>query len=83
MEPVKTTAIKILDDLHESGKLRPMVNSGLVSLNVIEWRKIYHSYKLQLINGSTKFNAVKEVSGVFDKSERQIYRILKKLNTNG
>lgn len=79
----KITAIEILDDLYESGKLRQMVNAGLISINIIIWRKVWHAHQLQIENGSTKFNAVKEVSDVFDISERQIYRILKNLRTDG
>lgn len=83
MEVKKITAIEILDDLYESGKLRQMVNAGLISINIIIWRKVWHAYQLQIKNGSAKFNAVKEVSEIFNISERQIYRILKNLKTDG
>lgn len=83
METEKITAIEILDDLYDSGKLRQMVNAGLISINIVIWRKIWHAYQLQIKNGSPKFKAVKEVSDIFDISERQIYRILKKLKTDG
>jgi hypothetical protein len=71
--------IDILDKLHESGELRELVHSGLVSANVILWMRVYHSYHSQVEKGIKKTQAVYNVSDVFAISDRMVYRILEKL----
>lgn len=71
--------IQILDKLHESGELRNLVHSGLISTNVLTWRKIYHAYHLQIEKGVKSTQAVTDVSDVFGVSERMVYNVLNKL----
>lgn len=71
-------AIDILDKLHESGELRELVHSGLVSPNVIFWRKIYHAYHKQIEDGSRPSQAVSDVADVFGIADRNVYRILQR-----
>lgn len=75
----KNMTINILDKLHESGELRNLVHSGLISPNVILWRKIYHSYQLEILKGHVKTQAVENVSIVFGVDTRTVYRILKRM----
>lgn len=70
--------IKILDKLHETGELRDLVLSGLISPNVLIQRKIFHAYNLQIDNGVSKMQSVVDVSTVFCVSERMVYRVLKR-----
>jgi hypothetical protein len=71
-------AIDILDKLHESGELRELVHSGLISHNVIFWRKIYHAYHSQMEKGEKSTQAVSDVADVFGISDRMVYRILQR-----
>lgn len=71
-------AIEILDRLHESGELRILVHSGIISHNVIFWRKIYHAYHSQMSKGEKSTQAVSDVADVFGISDREVYRILKR-----
>lgn len=71
--------IRIIDRLHESGELRNLVQSGLVSENVILWRKIYHGYESEILKGHVKTQAVENVSIVFGVDTRTVYRVLKRM----
>ncbi len=73
-------SIQILDKLQDKGELRCLVQQGLISVNIILWQKVYHAYKFQIENGSTKTGAVNEVGDVFDIDRSTVYRILNKLN---
>lgn len=73
--------IEILDRLHDSGELRELVHSGLISPNAIFWRRIYHSYKKQIEDGVKPFQAVNDISDIFGISNRSVYRILKILKS--
>jgi hypothetical protein len=73
------TTIEILDRLHDSGDLERLVKSGLLSWNVILWRKIYHAYHLRLTQIESRTQAVTDVSEVFKVSDRMIYRIVERL----
>lgn len=70
--------IEVLDELHESGKLIELAKAGLVSTSILIYRKVYHAYNFQLLNGVMKTQAITDVSDVFGISERMTYRILKK-----
>lgn len=70
--------IELLDRLHDSGELRDLVHSGLVSPSVIKWRKIYHAYNLQINKGVKKTQAITDIGDVFDVSEKTVYLVLKK-----
>lgn len=71
--------IEILDRLHNTGELRNLVSSGLVSSNVILWRKIYHCYESEIMKGHVKTQAVENVSIVFGVDTRTVYRVLKRM----
>lgn len=71
--------IEILDKLYKTGELRSLVLSGIVSVNVLEWRKIYHLHNERIKKGSSKMTALSETSEVFNISERSVYRIIEKL----
>lgn len=74
-----TKAIDIIDELHDSGGLRNLVQSGLVSSNVILWRKIYHCYESEILKGHVKTQAVENVSIVFSVDTRTVYRVIKRM----
>jgi hypothetical protein len=71
--------IEVLDKLYESGELMHLAKSGLLSTSVLIYRKIYHAYEFQLLNGVSKEQAKTDISGVFGMSERQISRVISKL----
>ena len=71
--------IEILDRLHNTGELRNLVSSGLVSSNVILWRKIYHGYESEILKGHVKTQAVENVSIVFGVDTRTVYRVIKRM----
>lgn len=71
--------IEIIDELYDSGKLRNLVQSGLVSDNIILWRKIYHSYENEILKGHNKTQAVENVSIVFCVDTRTVYRVIKRM----
>ena len=71
--------INILDKLHNTGELRNLVQSGLVSSNVILWRKIYHCYESEMLKGHVKTQAVENVSIVFGVDTRTVYRVIKRM----
>jgi hypothetical protein len=68
--------INILDKLHESGELRELVQSGIISSKVIYWMRVYHSYHTQVEGGTQKTQAVYNVADIFGIQERMVYRIL-------
>ena len=70
--------IELLDKLHDSGELRELVHSGLVSPNVITWRKIYHAYNLQILKGVKKTQAITDIGDVFGVSEKTVYLVLRR-----
>lgn len=71
--------IQILDKLHESGELRNLITSGLVSENVLLWRKIWHCYHNEIDKGVQRMQAIQNVSDVFAVENRTVYRVLKRL----
>jgi hypothetical protein len=71
-------AIEILDKLHDSGELRELVHSGLISHNVALWRKVYHACDSQVNSGIKKSHAVINVAYTFGISDRMVYRILER-----
>jgi len=71
-------SIKLLEKLHDSGELHDLLRSGLISVNVLTWFKIYKSFKFQMEKGVKKTQAITDVSDVFGVSERIVYRIIKR-----
>lgn len=71
--------IEILDQLHDSGELRKLVNSGLISVNVIQWRKIFHAYHFRVGQINSSHQAVSDVAEVFGVSERTVYKTIERL----
>ena len=71
-------SIKLLEKLHDSGELHELLRSGLISVNVLTWYKIYKAYKFQMENGVKKTQSITDVSDVFGVSERIVYRIIKR-----
>lgn len=72
-------AIHLLDKLHASGDLRTLAETGLISLSVLNYRKIYHAYMAQIEKGVKSQQAVTDVSDVFSVSERTVYKVIEKL----
>lgn len=72
--------IDILDDLYDSGKMRLLVQHGLLSINLDQWRKIYKAHESRIKTGSKPYQAVKDISDLFEVSEKTVYRILEKMN---
>ena len=71
--------IEVLDKLYDSGELMHLAKSGLLSTSILIYRKIYHAYNFQLLNGVAKTQAITDVADVFGVSESMVYKILKKL----
>jgi hypothetical protein len=71
-------SIKLLEKLHDSGELHDLLRSGLISVNVLTWFKIYKAYQFQMQKGVKKTQAITDVSDVFGVSERIVYRIIKR-----
>lgn len=71
--------IQVLDRLHDSGDLEAMVKSGLISVSVILWRKIFHAYESRILEGETESQSVTDISDTFGVSERTVYRTLNRL----
>lgn len=79
MLDIKIMTIDTLDKLYDSGDLNDLLKSGLISVNVLIWYKIYKSYIFQLDNGVKKTQAITDVSDVFGVSESTVYRIIERL----
>ena len=71
--------IDTLDKLYDSGDLNDLLKSGLISVNVLIWYKIYKSFTFQLENGVKKSQAITDVADVFGVSDRVVYRVIEKL----
>ena len=71
--------IDTLDKLYDSGDLNDLLRSGLISVNVLIWYKIYKAFTFQLDNGVKKTQAITDVADVFGVSERVVYRVIEKL----
>lgn len=71
--------IDTLDKLYDSGDLRDLLQSGLISVNVLIWYKIYKAFIFQIENGVKKSQAITDVSDVFGVSERVVYRVIERL----
>lgn len=71
--------IDTLDKLHDSGELEKLCRSGLISVNVIVWRKIYHAYHQQLEMKVSSAQAITNVAEVFGVGDRAVYRTIKRL----
>ena len=71
-------AIEVLDKLHDSGDLIELAKAGLVSTSILLYRKVYHAYQFQLLNGVKKTQAITDIGDVFGISERMVYRIINK-----
>jgi len=71
--------ILILNKLHESGELRSLVLSGIISVNVLEWRKMYNCYQDLINKGISKADAVRGAADTYNTSYRTVYRVIEKL----
>ena len=71
--------IELVDKLYESGDLKQLVDHGLVSVNIYEWRKIYKSYLNRLEAGRSKLHAKQDVSDTFDVSLKTVYRVVSRM----
>jgi len=71
--------IDTLDKLYDSGDLRDLLQSGLISVNVLIWYKIYKAFIFQTENGVKKSQAITDVADVFGVSERVVYRVIERL----
>lgn len=78
-ETNKITAIEVLDRLYDSGELKQLLDAGLISINVIVWRKIYHAYNLRLSQGVPSLQAISDTADVFRISDRSVYRTIERL----
>lgn len=78
-EKKQITAIEVLDRLYDSGELHQLLDAGLISVNVIVWRKIYHAYNLRLSQGVNSLQAVSDTADVFRISDRSVYRTIERL----
>ena len=74
--------IDLLDKLHESGDLKALFKAGVISSSVIQWRKIYHTYKGQIDNGSSNAQAIAETSEVQNCTIDQVYKVVKRMTTD-
>lgn len=79
MLDIKIMTIDTLDKLYDSGDLNDLLKSGLISVNVLIWYKIYKSFTFQIDNGVKKSQAITDVSDVFGVSESTVYRIIERL----
>lgn len=79
MQKDQQMTIEILDRLHETGELRKLVHSGLISVNVIQWRKIYHAYNFRLTQIESSVQAVSDTADMFGVSDRTVFRIIERL----
>lgn len=71
-----------MDKLYDSGDLRELVKAGIVSLEILEQRKIYHAFYAHIEKNQVgKVQAAKDVGKVFGVSSRHVYSILKKFNS--
>ena len=75
------TTIGIIDKLYESGELLPLINSGLFSVHVLTYRKIYHLYNERLALGQKKMQALEDVKFTFPYSDSHIYAIIKSMRS--
>ena len=73
--------IDLLDRLHNSGDLKVLFNSGVVSGSVIEWRKIYHTYKGGINQGVKKTIAVEETSEVHSCTIDHVFKTIRKMES--
>lgn len=74
--------IDLLDKLHESGDLKALFKAGVISPSVIQWRKIYHTYKGQIESGRTNARAIDEASEVHNCSIDQVYKVVKRMTVD-
>ena len=68
--------IDLIDELYESGELRPLMRCGIISPQILSYRKIYHAYQERIDSGRKKMEANDDVCFVFNVSQRQVYRVL-------
>lgn len=73
------TTINLIDKLYETGDLKMLVDHGLVSVNVYEWRKMYKSYLSRLEAGRSELHAKQDVSDTFNVSLKTVYRVVTKM----
>jgi hypothetical protein len=73
--------IDLLDKLHESGDLKLLFQSGMVSSKVILQRRIYHTYKSRTEFNSKNHKAVKETAGVHNVSTNTVYKIIRSMQS--
>jgi hypothetical protein len=72
--------IQLIDKLYESGELRPLIEAGLISPNVLNWRKVYNTYQSLIKNGSKEMQAKEGAADTHNIGVRSVYRILEFLN---
>lgn len=69
--------IEVIDRLYETGDLRKLIHSGILSPNVLTYRKVFHLYNERRQLGRKKMDALEDVSFTFGYGYTQIYTILK------
>jgi len=68
--------IDLVEKLYKSGDLRPLIECGMISVNVLNWRKIYNTYQGLIDKGVPKHKAKIYTAETHNIGKRSVYRIL-------
>lgn len=77
---MKKKPIELLDELYHDGKLKDLVQSGLISSNLLVWRNAYHAFEHRLTATGSVMQSMEEVAVNFNLSVETIRLIRRKLS---
>jgi len=75
---IDKSLIEELNDLYNEGKLKKLIDSGLVSSSVYLWRNIFNAYNYRLNATQSKMQAMSDVSLNFKVSVNTIRKVRRK-----
>jgi hypothetical protein len=74
----EASLIDELNELYLNGKLKKLIDSGLVSSSVYLWRNIFNAYNFRLQASGSKIQAMNDVSLNFGVSMSTIRKVRRK-----
>jgi predicted RNA-binding protein len=72
--------IELIEKLYNNGELRKLIECGLITVNVLSWRKVYNTHHHLIREGYPKHKSKELTAEIHNMSERSVYRILTFLN---
>lgn len=74
----ETSLIDELNELYLNGKLKKLIDSGIISSSVYLWRNIFNAYNFRLQASGSKIQAMNDVSLNFGVSMSTIRKVRRK-----